>query len=95
VASTQLLLADTLLVSRRRDEAIDAYRRVVRRSARFPEAETAEFTIGQLLYERGSATEAASTFERYLDRYPHGRFAREAREHLVRIQHQHGARAVR
>jgi len=94
VASTQLLLADTLLVSRRRDEAIDAYRRVVRRSARFPEAETAEFTIGQLLYERGSAAEAASAFEGYLAHYAHGRFAREAREHLARIQRLRGARAV-
>jgi TolA-binding protein len=86
LATAELLLADTLLVSRRRDEAIDAYRRVVRSSPRWPEAETAEFTIGQLLYERGSATEASAAFEGYLAHYPHGRFAREAREHLARTQ---------
>ena len=86
LATTELLLADTLLVSRRRDEAIDAYRHVVRRSPRSAEAETAEFTIGQLLFERGSTVEANAAFEGYLARYPHGRFAREAREHLARIQ---------
>jgi hypothetical protein len=86
VASSQLLLADSLLVARRPRAAIEAYRGVVRRYPRAPEAETAQFAVGQLLLERGAAAEAAAAFNDYLTRYPTGRFVRESREHLAQIR---------
>jgi TolA-binding protein len=85
-ATSQLLLAEALLIERRPDEAIQAYRRVVRRCARTPEAEVAEFAIAQLLLEQSAYSEAQVALRGYLARYPQGRFVREAREHLSLIQ---------
>jgi hypothetical protein len=84
--AAELLQADALLVARRPDEAVAAYRRVARRRARAPEGETAAFAVGQLLFERGSQAEAGAALYDYLARYPQGRFVREARERLAQIQ---------
>jgi hypothetical protein len=81
----ELLRADALLVARRPDEAIVAYRRVARRRASAPEGETAAFAVGQLLFERGAEAEAGAALYDYLARYPHGRFVREARERLTQL----------
>jgi hypothetical protein len=81
----ELLRADALLVARRPDEAIVAYRRVARRRASAPEGETAAFAVGQLLFERGAESEAGAALYDYLARYPHGRFVREARERLTQL----------
>jgi hypothetical protein len=81
----ELLQADALLVARRTDDAIGAYRRVARRRARAPEGETAAFALGQLLFERGAEAEAGAALYDYLARYPHGRFVREARERLTQL----------
>jgi tetratricopeptide (TPR) repeat protein len=81
----ELLQADALLVARRPDDAIGAYRRVARRRARAPEGETAAFAVGQLLFERGAEAEAGAALYDYLARYPHGRFVREARERLTQL----------
>ena len=86
VAALELLQADALLVARRPDEAIAAYRRVARRRPRAPEGETAAFAVGQLLFERDAQSEAGAALYDYLARYPHGRFVREARERLTQIQ---------
>jgi Tetratricopeptide repeat/FecR protein len=83
--AVELLSADTLLVARRPDEAIAAYRGVLRRHAGTPEGETAAFAVGQLLLERGAQAEAGAALNDYLARYPHGRFVREARERLAQI----------
>jgi ferric-dicitrate binding protein FerR (iron transport regulator) len=84
--AVELLQADALLVERRPDDALAAYRRVARRRARAPEGETAAFAVGQLLFERGSHAEAGGALSDYLARYPQGRFVREARERLAQIQ---------
>ncbi|MES1157736.1 MAG: tetratricopeptide repeat protein [Haliangium ochraceum] len=86
VASFELLVADSLLVEKRIDDAIDGYRRVVRRNPRAAEAETAQFTIGQLLFERGAIVAATAALNDYLARYPVGRFVREAREDLIQLR---------
>jgi hypothetical protein len=84
--AAELLQADALLVARRPDDAVAAYRRVARRRARAPEGETAAFAVGQLLSERGAQAEAGAALYEYLARYPQGRFVREARERLAQIQ---------
>jgi len=86
LAAGHLLLADSLLVDGRPGDAVEAYRRVVKRWSRAPEAELAQFAIGQLLMERGAKAEAAVAFNDYLARFPLGRFVREAREHLALLR---------
>jgi TolA-binding protein len=86
LAAGHLLLADSLLVDGRPGDAVEAYRRVVKRWSRAPEAELAQFAIGQLLMERGAKPEAAVAFNDYLARFPLGRFVREAREHLALLR---------
>jgi len=78
-------MADSWLVARRPDEALAAYRGVMQRHARTPEGETASFTVGQLLVERGAKGEARAAIEDYLARYPRGRFVREAQERLDQL----------
>jgi tetratricopeptide (TPR) repeat protein len=87
-AAIELLSADALLVARRPDEAIAAYRAVLRRHPRAPEGETAAFAVGQLLLERGADAEAGAALNDYVAQYPHGRFVREARERLAQIRAQ-------
>ncbi|HTA17896.1 MAG TPA: tetratricopeptide repeat protein [Polyangia bacterium] len=81
-----LLGADALLVERRPAEAVAAYRGVLRRHPDAPEAETASFAVGQLLFESGAQLEAAAALDDYAARYPHGRFVREARDLLAQIR---------
>lgn len=81
-ATVRLLRADSLLVARHFDDAISAYRAVVRLDPSAPQAETAAFAIAQLLAEHGSPAAARAAWEEYLARHPYGRFVREARERL-------------
>ncbi len=85
IASAGMLLADSQLVDKKPDEAITAYRRVVRQSPRSPEGEMASYAVGQLLFERGRSAEAEAALNEYLAHYPMGRFVREARDRLIEL----------
>jgi len=81
----RLGIAESFLVEGRYEEAIGAYRAVMRAHGTTPQAEAALYAIAQLESESGSPADAGAALERYLARYPRGRFAREARERLSRI----------
>jgi ferric-dicitrate binding protein FerR (iron transport regulator) len=81
------LVAESYLVQRRYDEAIDNYRAILALAPRAPQAESALYAVAQLQLESGQREAAARTLTRYLARYPHGRFAHEARERLELIAH--------
>jgi hypothetical protein len=81
-ASIDLLGADALLVEKRRPEAIAAYRRVAAEHADLPEGEMACFAVAEILCEGGTDDQAREALERYLERYPQGRFVREVNERL-------------
>ena len=80
-----VLMAESFLTEGRYGEAIKGYRAVERGFGGTPQAESALFAIAQLESESGSATDAVRALERYLARYPRGRFASEARQRLDRL----------
>ena len=79
------LIAESFLVERRYDEAIDSYRALIHVAPRAPQAESALYAIPQLELEAGRRGAAQKGFTRYLAAYPHGRFAHEARDRLARL----------
>jgi ferric-dicitrate binding protein FerR (iron transport regulator) len=81
-AMAELLAADSFLVESRYSAALAAYRRTSAMFDGFPESETAAFATAQLLCERGSQADARSALQRYVERYPNGRFIEDARRKL-------------
>lgn len=79
------LFAESFLVEGRYADAVDGYRVVVRDFPGTAQAESALFAIAQLDSEHGRTTDARDALQRYLDRYPHGRFSREAALRLARL----------
>jgi len=75
--------AESYLIEGRYADAIDAYAIVIRDFPRTPQAESALFAIAQLDSEHGRPAEARASLQRYLARYPHGRFARQAADRLA------------
>ncbi len=75
----QLLRAESYLIERRYRDAVDQYKLVVRRFPSSPQAESALYALAQLELERDRSSEG---FRRYLERYPSGRFAIEARARI-------------
>jgi tetratricopeptide (TPR) repeat protein len=75
--------AESYLIEGRYADAIDAYAIVIRDFPRTSQAETALFAIAQLESEHGRPADARAGLQRYLARYPHGRFAREAADRLA------------
>ena len=69
------------------DDAAQEYRRILQAYAQTRQAETALFRLGMLLFEQQRYQAAVSQFERYLQRYPQGRFAPSA-ETLLRSSRQ-------
>ena len=65
-----------------RGAAVEAYLRVARAFAELPAGENALFAAARLEADRQRSAAAAQLLERYLERYPHGRFEREARARL-------------
>lgn len=81
-AEVATLDAECELLARRPTQAIAAYLRVADRYASLRAGENALFAAAQLSLREREAGSARKLFERYLTRYPAGRFADEARAHL-------------
>jgi ferric-dicitrate binding protein FerR (iron transport regulator) len=75
--------AESFLVEGRYTDAVDGYETVVRDFPRTPQAESALYAVAQLDSEHGRVAAARAGLQRYLDRYPRGRFAREASDRLA------------
>lgn len=81
-AEIATLDAECELLARRPAQAITAYLRVADRYASLRAGENALFAAAQLSLRERDAGTARALFERYLTRYPSGRFVDEARAHL-------------
>lgn len=81
-AEAMSLRAECALVEGDLGTAIEAYLRVARAFGREPAGQNALFAAARLEAERGRSAAAAALFERYLARYPSGRFVKEARTRL-------------
>ena len=81
-AEARAIYAESYLSEGRYADAVAGYRVVVRDFPTTPQAESALFAIAQLESEHGGAADARATLQRYLARYPHGRFAKEAADRL-------------
>ena len=79
----RVIYAESFLTEGRYTDAVDGYETVVRDFPRAPQAESALYAIAQLESEHGQAAAARAGLERYLGRYPHGRFAHEAINRLA------------
>jgi ferric-dicitrate binding protein FerR (iron transport regulator) len=79
----RVIYAESFLVEGRYTDAVDGYETVVRDFPRTPQAESALYAVAQLESEHGRASAARAGLQRYLDRYPRGRFAREANDRLA------------
>ena len=85
LAEARLLEAESYLVERRYPQAIAGYRGVLRRFGDTEYGESALYAIAQLEVDSGRADAAERALHRYLDRYPRGRFAEEARSRLAAL----------
>jgi ferric-dicitrate binding protein FerR (iron transport regulator) len=79
----RVIYAESFLTEGRYTDAVDGYETVVRDFPRASQAESALYAIAQLESEHGRPAAARAGLERYLARYPHGRFAREATDRLA------------
>jgi TolA-binding protein len=77
-AEAMSLRAECALVEGDLGGALEAYLRVAQEFGELPAGENALFAAARLELERGHGTAAAHVLERYLARYPHGRFVKEA-----------------
>jgi hypothetical protein len=84
-AEALTLRAECALVDGDHAAAIEAYLRVARAFAELPAGENALFAAARLEADRERSAAAAQLLERYLERYPHGRFEREARARLGKL----------
>lgn len=85
-AQAQIFVAESYLVESDSERALAAYVVVARDFPRAPEGEAAAFAAAQLWSERGQHAEAETALRGYLDRYPDGQFAREARDRLAELR---------
>jgi len=81
-AEAMSLRAECALVEGDLATAVEAYLRVARAFGHDPAGQNALFAAARLEAERGRSASAAALLERYLARYPRGRFVKEARTRL-------------
>jgi hypothetical protein len=81
-AEARTVLAECAQALGRTDDAIARYRAIADRFADLPAGETALFTAARLEARRGRDAEARDLFGLYLERYPAGRLADDARRRL-------------
>jgi len=84
-SEARALYAESFLIERRYADAIDGYQIVIRDFPTTPQAESALFAVAQLESEHGRPADARATLQRYLSRYPNGRFAGEATARLAAL----------
>jgi ferric-dicitrate binding protein FerR (iron transport regulator) len=84
-AEARAIYAESYLIEGRHADASAGYEVVVRDFPTTPQAESALYAIAQLESEHGRPAEARATLQRYLARYPNGRFAKEATGRLARL----------
>ncbi len=82
-AEARAIYAESYLSEGRYEDAVTGYRVVVRDFPATPQAESALYAVAQLESEHGRPGDARATLQRYLARYPHGRFAKEAADRLA------------
>lgn len=80
-AEARTLLAECAQATGKPDDALARYEAIATRFADLPAGETALFAAARLQSTR-DRDGARKTFERYLERYPAGRFAEDARRQL-------------
>ncbi len=80
------LRAECALVEGDAGAAIEAYLRVARAFGSLPAGENALFAAARLQADRGQREAAVQALERYLQRYPHGRFRHEAGARLQTLR---------
>jgi TolA-binding protein len=80
-AEARTLLAECAHAAGRLDDALSRYEAIAARFGDLPAGETALFAAARLEARRGRTDAARALFTRYLDRYPSGRFADDARRH--------------
>jgi ferric-dicitrate binding protein FerR (iron transport regulator) len=81
-AEARAIYAESFLIEGRYADAIEAYQLVARDFSSTPQAESALYAVAQLEIEHGRSLEARVALNRYLSRYPRGRFAKEAADRL-------------
>jgi ferric-dicitrate binding protein FerR (iron transport regulator) len=84
-AEARAIHAESYLTEGRYEDAIAGYRVVFRDFPNTPQAESSLYAVAQLESEHGRPGDARATLQRYLARYPHGRFAKEATDRLARL----------
>jgi hypothetical protein len=81
-ADAMSLRAECALLSGDHADAIETYLKVARRFGQLPAGENALFAAARLEAERARGAAASQLLERYLQRYPKGRFVKEAQARL-------------
>jgi TolA-binding protein len=84
-AEARTLLADVALASGDLPRALERYLAVAARFAELPAAESALYAAARIELRRARPAEARALLERYLARYPSGRYADDARRQLTAI----------
>jgi TolA-binding protein len=85
-AEANALLAECALVEGDRKEAARIYEEVSRRYDKRPAAETALFAAARTAQEGGDRARARELLARYIQRYPQGRFVKEAQRRLGQLK---------